>query len=59
MESHMVWTALFKNNTALTFNTRYNDVEEAKEAAEREAVVLGTWVVAIIKGNCEQNAYFI
>ena len=33
----MVWTALFKNNTALTFSTRYNDVKEAKEAAEREA----------------------
>lgn len=55
----MVWTALFKNNTALTFNTRYNDVNEAKEAAEREAVILNTGVVAIVKGNCQQTAYFI
>ena len=55
----MVWTALFKNNTALTFSTRYNDLNEAKEAAEREAVIKGTWVIAVIKGNCEQNAYFI
>ena len=55
----MVWTALFKNNTALTFSTRYNDLNEAKETAEREAVTKGTWVIAVIKGNCEQNAYFI
>jgi len=55
----MVWTALFKNNTALTFSTRYNDVNEAMEAAERLAVINVTWVIAVIKGNCENNAYFV
>jgi hypothetical protein len=59
MESHMVWTVLFKDKTSKKISTQYNDIVEAKEVAEYEAVTRGTWVTAIIKGNCENNTYFL
>jgi len=55
----MVWTVLFKDKTAIKIATQYNSVDEAKEVAEYEAVTRGTWVTAIVKGNCENNTYFV
>lgn len=55
----MIWTALFSNSSAKAFSTRFNDLDEAKTTAGALANSIGAAVIAIIKGNCENNSYFV
>ncbi len=55
----MIWTALFENTEAETFSTGHNCQKEAATKARKMAEEKGTRVYVIIKGNCENNTYFL
>ena len=55
----MIWTALFENTEAKTFSTGFNCRKEAAEIAQSMAAEMGTRVYVIIKGNCENNTFFL
>ena len=55
----MIWTALFKDMTAVVFNTNFNQPDEAADKARELASERDTEALCVIKGNCENNVYFL
>ena len=55
----MIWTALFKDMTAVVFNTNLNSPADAAAKARDMARERGTEAICVLKGNCENNAYFL
>jgi hypothetical protein len=55
----VTWTVLFADKTTQVFLTNFNDRTDATRQALFEAARRGSRVIALIKGNCKNNTYFI